>query len=232
MGSHRGALHLGARTRWDRRRDPRAPQPRPRRAARRCSGVEDAGDLDLPAPSGRARALGPAERVRARSRLVAATRGRLAEAHRRGRLPLLVGGDCPVLLGALAAIRDGGEPARPGDARRPRGRLAAGELALTGEASDSEVAIALGLNPRICRRSSIGWHRCSILPRRSPWSGRATAPRSRRPASPCSGDEVGLFAAAVATAADPAAIEDRVAADGRGGLERRGGSGSTSTSTS
>jgi arginase len=60
-----------------------------------------------------------------------------------GRFPLLVGGDCPVILGALAGLRGGG--LQPGlvmvdgheDAWPPR---ASG----TGEASDSEVAIALG----------------------------------------------------------------------------------------
>jgi arginase len=67
----------------------------------------------------------------------------VTDAGRGGRVPLLVGADCPVILGCLAAIRDRGE--RPGlvmvdgheDAWPP-------EPSETGEASDSEVAIALG----------------------------------------------------------------------------------------
>jgi arginase len=75
--------------------------------------------------------------------LVRATREAVAGSLGDGRRPLLVGGDCPVLLGALAAGRDlerqtglllvdGHEDAWP-----PR-------LSETGEASDSEVGIALG----------------------------------------------------------------------------------------
>jgi arginase len=105
-------------------------------------GVSDAGDLSVESPTG----------VRGGSRLlnesalvtlVEATRRRVAEAGKAGRLPLLVGGDCPVVLGALAAMRDLGRS--PGlvmldgheDAWPP-------ERSVTGEASDSEVAIALG----------------------------------------------------------------------------------------
>ena len=75
--------------------------------------------------------------------LVAETSERVRGAHDRGRLPLLVGGDCPVLIGALDAIDDEGvargfvmidghEDAWPPSSSE------------TGEASDSEVAIALG----------------------------------------------------------------------------------------
>jgi arginase len=63
--------------------------------------------------------------------------------HRRDRLPLLLGGDCPVLLGALAEIADSDHG--PGlvmidgyeDAWPP-------SLSETGEGSDSELGIALG----------------------------------------------------------------------------------------
>lgn len=76
-------------------------------------------------------------------RLVAETRIRVRAARERGRRPLLVGGDCPVLLGALAAIGsdcadrglvmiDGHEDAWPPHRSE------------TGEASDSEIAVALG----------------------------------------------------------------------------------------
>jgi arginase len=83
--------------------------------------------------------------MRALSRgLSSRPRAAVASSQSRGRLPLLVGGDCPVLLGALAAIRDhhgtaglmlvdGHEDAWP-----PR-------LSPTGEASHSEVGLALGL---------------------------------------------------------------------------------------
>jgi arginase len=109
---------------------------------RAAGEVHDAGDL----------ALLPGDGVRGRSgllneaglaRLVAATRDAVAAALGRGRWPVLVGGDCPVLLGALAAVRDrrgscgllfvdGHEDAWP-PAR-----------STTGEASDCELAIALG----------------------------------------------------------------------------------------
>lgn len=103
-------------------------------------GVSDAGDLDLEPPSGERGASGLLNEA-ALGRLVSATRERVAEAHSRGRRPLLVGGDCPVLLGALAALGsdpglvmiDGHEDAWPP------------ALSPTGEASDSELGIALGL---------------------------------------------------------------------------------------
>src|SRR5262249_61140760 len=74
---------------------------------------------------------------------VEATRGRVHTARRSGRRALLVGGDCAVVLGALAALAnesevglvmlDGHEDAWPPS------------LSPTGEASDSELAIALGI---------------------------------------------------------------------------------------
>jgi arginase len=72
----------------------------------------------------------------------------VGEALRRDRRPLLVGGDCPVLLGPLAAIAAAGE--RPGlimidgheDAWPP-------ERSETGEGSDSEIALALGRVPAL-----------------------------------------------------------------------------------
>jgi arginase len=107
--------------------------------------VCDGGDLELLEGSG---SRGPSGLLneRALGRLVTATRDAVAGALHRGRLPLLVGGDCPVLLGALAAARD--DDRDPGllsvdgheDAWPP-------ERSATGEASDSEVAIALGRVP-------------------------------------------------------------------------------------
>ena len=104
--------------------------------------VRDTGDLTLLEGSG---VRGPSGLLneRALAHLVTATREAVLRSLDRGGRPLLVGGDCPVLLGALAAccvrygaagllLVDGHEDAWP-----PR-------LSSTGEASDSEVAIALG----------------------------------------------------------------------------------------
>jgi arginase len=104
--------------------------------------VRDGGDLELLEGSG-VRGTSGLLNEQALGGLVSATREAAAQALSHGRLPLLVGGDCPVLLGALAAGRDahrnpglllvdGHEDAWP----PPRSD--------TGEASDSEVAIALG----------------------------------------------------------------------------------------
>jgi arginase len=108
----------------------------------RSLGVSDAGDLGLDQPGGERGSSGLLNEP-ALVRLVGATRERVAQAHRAGRRPLLLGGDCPVLLGPLAAIRESGST--PGllmldgheDAWPPR-------LSSTGEGSDSEIAIALG----------------------------------------------------------------------------------------
>jgi arginase len=105
--------------------------------------VHDAGDLALIEGDGKRGPSGLLNEA-ALARLVVATREAVAAIHDRHRLPLLVGGDCPVLLGALAAIRD--RHGTPGlmlidgheDAWPP-------SLSQTGEASDSEVGVALGL---------------------------------------------------------------------------------------
>lgn len=105
--------------------------------------VHDAGDLVLIEGDGLRGASGLLNEA-ALARLVVATREAVAASHGRDRLPLLVGGDCPVLLGALAATRDrfggcglllvdGHEDAWPPS------------LSPTGEASDSEVGVALGI---------------------------------------------------------------------------------------
>jgi arginase len=105
-------------------------------------GVADAGDLELLPPSGQ---RGPSGLLneRAFERLVEATHVHVHQAHARGRRPLLVGGDCPVLLGALAALGgerglvmlDGHEDVWPPP------------VSETGEGSDSELAIGLGVFP-------------------------------------------------------------------------------------
>lgn len=109
---------------------------------RAAGEVRDAGDLALAAGDGVRGRSGLVNEV-GLGRLVDATRAAVACAVGHGRLPVLVGGDCPVLLGALAAVRDqhrgcgllfvdGHEDAWP-PAR-----------STTGEASDCELAIALG----------------------------------------------------------------------------------------
>ena len=103
----------------------------------------DTWDLSLEAGDG-ARGRSGLLNESALVRLVAATREAVAASAARARLPVLVGGDCAVVLGALAAVRDrhgacglllvdGHEDAWPPPASE------------TGEASDSEVGIALGL---------------------------------------------------------------------------------------
>jgi arginase len=111
----------------------------------RGAEVHDGGDLALLEGTGVRGASGLLNE-RALGRLVTATRHAVAQALHRGRLPLVVGGDCPVLLGALAAGRD--------DGREPALLLVDGHedawppaRSATGEASDSEVAIALGRVP-------------------------------------------------------------------------------------
>jgi arginase len=104
--------------------------------------VEDAGDLELLPPSGERGPSGILNEA-AFERLVDAAHVRVHEAHHRGRRPLLVGGDCPVLLGGLAALGgerglvmlDGHEDAWPPP------------LSKTGEASDCELGFGLGLFP-------------------------------------------------------------------------------------
>ena len=104
--------------------------------------VRDAGDLE-PIAGDAVRGTSGLLKERALARLVEVTREAAGRSLDRGRRPLLVGGDCPVLLGALAAGRD--RHAEVGlllvdgheDAWPPW-------QSDTGEASDSEVAIALG----------------------------------------------------------------------------------------
>ena len=108
-------------------------------------GVHDHGDLWVERPSGSRGPSGVLNEEALRS-LVRATREAVESSIRRSRKALLVGGDCPVILGALAAI--GAVEGPPGlvmfdgheDAWLPT-------RSPTGEASDSEVAIAIGKVP-------------------------------------------------------------------------------------
>lgn len=104
--------------------------------------LRDSGDLDVEDQTP-ARARGRLRNESGLVSLTARTRAVVGAALSRGNWPVLVGGDCPVMLGALAAVRDhdddvglvmidGHEDAYP-PGRSP-----------TGEASDSELGIALG----------------------------------------------------------------------------------------
>ena len=112
-------------------------------ALARHRGFTDAGDLPLPVP---VPVRGPSgllaeDALAAMIELVAQAVG---AARRAGRFPLLVGGDCPVILGAVAALH--AEAGRPGllfvdgheDAWPPL-------ASPTGEAADCELGLALGL---------------------------------------------------------------------------------------
>ena len=151
-------------------------------ALARQPGVADAGDLVLPVPvpvrgpSGLLAEDALVAMIRHVAQAVGAARGR-------GRFPLLLGGDCPVILGALAALQaerdragllfvDGHEDAWP-----PR-------ASPTGEAADCELGLALrlfdaGLSPQLR----------AVLPRIDPADVAAVGPR----------DTVELAAAGVAS---------------------------------
>jgi arginase len=112
-------------------------------ALARHPGFTDAGDLVLPVP---VPVRGPSGLL-AEDALVAMTvqvSQAVGAARRHRRFPLLLGGDCPVILGALTALQ--AEAGRPGllfvdgheDAWPPR-------MSPTGEAADCELGLALGL---------------------------------------------------------------------------------------
>jgi arginase len=104
----------------------------------------DGGDVGFDPPTPERSPSSGLLAERALVSMMAATRRAVADLHHAGRFPLVLGGDCPVLLGPLAATRDrhgqvgllmfdGHEDAYP-PRRSP-----------TGEAADSELALALGL---------------------------------------------------------------------------------------
>lgn len=105
-------------------------------------GVADGGDLELEQPTGRRGRSGLLNEG-ALSRLADATNEAVRAARSSGHAPLLVGGDCPVILGALAALAAEGR--KPGlvmvDGHEDAWPPARSE---TGEGSDSELAVALG----------------------------------------------------------------------------------------
>jgi arginase len=112
-------------------------------AIRRHADVHDYGDVELPDPSPERDAVTHIIDPRGLAELVARVRDAVAAILDNGHLPLVIGGDCPVLLGCLAAVAvrgplgllfvDGHE-----DAYLP-------VQSSTGEAADMELAFALGM---------------------------------------------------------------------------------------
>jgi arginase len=113
-------------------------------AALRRTGADvvDSGDLELgptsPTRDPRSRVIAPA----ALARMIREVRSTVRRSMRGGRFPLVIGGDCPVLLGCMnrpgedslgVLFVDGHEDAWPP------------ELSPTGEAADMELGFALGL---------------------------------------------------------------------------------------
>jgi arginase len=104
-------------------------------------GATDGGDMVLQPPSG-TRGRSGLLNEEALDHLFQVTHATVQTVRDRGHTPLMLGGDCPVLLGGLAAL---GGPESAGlvmidgheDAWPP-------ELSDTGEGSDSELGIALG----------------------------------------------------------------------------------------
>jgi arginase len=151
-------------------------------ALARCPGFTDAGDLALPVP---VPVRGPSGLL-AEDALVAMIEHvaqAVGAARRRGWFPLLLGGDCPVILGALAALQT--ERDRPGllfidgheDAWPPR-------VSPTGEAADCELGLALRLFD-----TALSPQLRAVLPRIDPADVAAVGPR----------DTVELAAAGVAS---------------------------------
>jgi arginase len=128
------------------RRDGVARAPAALRAAgivQALDDVRDYGDVVLPDPSSerdpRTRLIDPSGFVAVMTAVRDAVGAIVAE----GRFPLVLGGDCPLLLGCLVAARAGGSPGLlfvdgHEDAYLP-------EQSTTGEGADTELAFALGI---------------------------------------------------------------------------------------
>jgi arginase len=131
----------------------------------RRPGFTDAGDLALPAPQPR---RGPSGLLaeEALIAMIGQVREATAAARRDQRFPLLIGGDCPVILGALAALQaerdepgllfvDGHEDAWP-PRRSPTGEAADCELGLVLRLFDDDLDPRLrGALPRVRARNVV-----------------------------------------------------------------------------
>jgi len=112
-------------------------------ALRREGDVRDYGDVALPDPSPARDAATHLIDPGGLATMVIRVRDAVAPILANGHLPLVIGGDCPVLLGCLAAARNAGSPGLlfvdgHEDAYVP-------ERSTTGEAADMELAFALGM---------------------------------------------------------------------------------------
>ena len=133
-------------------------------------GFTDAGDLVLPVPVP-VRSPGGLLAEDALVAMIGQVAHAVGAARRRGQFPLLAGGDCPVILGALAALHVVAD--RPGllfvdgheDAWPPR-------TSPTGEAADCELGLALGLFD-----TGLGPRLRAVLPRLDPADVAAVGPR-------------------------------------------------------
>lgn len=113
-------------------------------ALRRVTDVHDYGDLTLSEPSPERDPTTGIIAPATLAAMVAAVRAAVAQAISHGDLPLVIGGECPLLLGCLAAARDA--RGRVGllfvdgheDAWPPH-------QSTTGESADMELGFALGL---------------------------------------------------------------------------------------
>ncbi|HJS26975.1 MAG TPA: arginase family protein [Actinomycetota bacterium] len=167
---------------------------------RRHAEVHDHGDVTLPAPSSRRDARSHVIDPSGLGALVARVRDAVTPILDAGQLPLVVGGDCPLLLGCLAAASvrdevgllfvDGHE-----DAYLPA-------QSTTGEAADMELAFALGM-------ADASWspELAAVLPLVAPADVRILGARDaeilRAEGVPSLGDRVSLVDG-VLLASDPA----------------------------
>ena len=172
-------------------------------ALARLPGFSDAGDLPLPSAPARPQ-RGPSGLLAEDSliAMIGQVRGAVLTARRGGRFPLLIGGDCPVLLGALAALQTGHQQTgHQQTGHQQTGHQRAGLLFVdghedawpphaspTGEAADCELGLALRLfdgelDPRLR----------GVLPRLQPQDVVAVGPR----------DDGELAGAGVPTLASP-----------------------------
>jgi arginase len=109
----------------------------------KCGEVTDRGDvpLDEPVP-GRDPASGLIDPA-GTAAMVLAVRYEVAAAEADGHFPLVIGGDCPLLLGCLSAVRDAHGPVGLLFVDGHEDAWPPGQ-SLTGEAADMELGLALG----------------------------------------------------------------------------------------
>lgn len=131
------------------RRDGVAGAPAALRAAglierlREVGDVVDRGDVALPEPASKRDAVSGLIDPGGTAAMVAAVRFEVAAAEADGQFPLVIGGDCPLLLGCLSAVRDAQGPVGLLFVDGHEDAWPPGQ-SLTGEAADMELGLALG----------------------------------------------------------------------------------------